>query len=109
MLAACSIIPLLQQAATYVVLRTKGDPVENPEQMAPPFGLDIFMQGIHGAALAFVHFFSIFTVWYLVVLVFGLAYLTKSTKMQALIAITPVWLLPLAMALLGAMFQKQAS
>jgi hypothetical protein len=107
MLAACSIIPLLQAVATYVVLRVKGDPVENQEQLQPPFGLDIFMQGIHGGALAFVHFFSIFEIWFLVVLVFGLASLTKSTKMQALIAITPVWILPLAMAVLGAIFQRK--
>jgi hypothetical protein len=106
MLAACSVIPLLQMAATYVVLRTKGDPVETPEQLQPSFGLDIFLQGIHGATFAFVHFFSIFQIWYLVVLVFGLAYLTKSTRMQALFAITPVWLIPLALAMIGGMFQK---
>jgi hypothetical protein len=106
MLAACSVIPLLQMVATLVVLRTKGDPVETPEQLQPPFGLDIFLQGIHGATFAFVHFFSIFQIWYLVVLVFGLAYLTKSTRMQALFAITPVWLIPLAFAMIGGMFQK---
>jgi VanZ family protein len=106
MLAACSVIPFLQAAATYVVLRIKGDPIESPEQLQPPFGLDIFMQGIHGATFAFVHFFSIFQIWYLVVLVFGLAYLTKSTRMQALFAITPVWLIPLGLAMIGAMFQK---
>lgn len=109
MLAACSVILLFQAIAIYVVLRTKGDPVENAEQMQPPFGLDIFMQGVHGVGLAFVHFFSIFEIWYLVVLVFGLAYLTKSTRIQALIAITPVWLLPLAIAMIGAMFQKTPS
>ncbi len=106
LLAACSIIPMFQYAATYIVLHTKGDPIESAEQMQQPFGLDIFMQGIHGVALAFVHFFSIFQIWYLVVLVFGLAYLTKSTKIQALIAITPVWLLPLLLTMIGAMFQK---
>lgn len=109
LLAACSIIPLLQVAANYIVLRAKGDPVESAEQMNQPFGLDIFMQGIHGVTLAFVHFFSIFEIWFLVVLVFGLAYLTKSTKLQALFAITPIWVLPLAMALIGAMFQKNPS
>jgi hypothetical protein len=109
LLAACSIIPFLQVAANYVVLRAKGDPVESAEQMQQPFGLDIFMQGLHGAAFAFVHFFSIFEIWYLIVLIFGLTFLTRSTKMQALIASTPVWLLPLAMVMIGAMFQKSPS
>ena len=109
LLAACSVIPLLQVVATLVVLRIKGDRIESAEQMQPPFGLDIFMQGLHGATFAFVHFFSIFEIWYLVVLVFGLAYLTRSTRIQALIASTPVWLLPLAMAMIGGMFQKSPS
>jgi hypothetical protein len=106
MLADCSVIPFLQVVATYVVLRVKADPVETAEQMQPPFGLDIFLQGIHGVPFAFVHFFSIFQIWFLVVLVFGLASLTKSSKIQALIAITPVWIVPLALVMVGAMFQK---
>ena len=106
MLAACSLIPLLQYVATYVVIRMKGDPIDNAEQMQPPFGLDIFLQGLHGPAFALVHFFSIFQIWYLIVLVFGLAYLTKSSKSQALFAITPVWSIPLVLTIIGAMFQK---
>lgn len=106
LLAACSLIPLLQYIATYVVLRTKGDPITSPEQMTPPFGLDIFFQGSKGVFFALLNFFSIFEVWYLIILVFGLAYLTRSSKSKALIAITPVWLLPLFFRLIGAMFQR---
>ncbi len=109
LLAACSLIPFLQYAAGYFVIRIKGDPIDNAEQIQPPFGLDIFFQGVHGAAFALLHYFSIFQIWYLVVLVFGLAYLTKSSKTQAAIAVTPAWILPLAMAMIGAMFQKSPS
>jgi hypothetical protein len=50
------------------------------------------------------NFFSIFEIWYLVILVFGLSYLAKCSKGQAFAAITPAWLLPLAFRMVGAMF-----
>jgi Yip1 domain len=106
LLAACSLIPLLQYIATFVVLHAKGDAITSQEQLTPPFGLDIFFQGSKGVLFALLNYFSIFQIWFLVVLVFGLAYLTKTSKTKALIAITPVWLLPLIFRLLGAMFQR---
>ena len=104
--AACGLIPLLQYIATYVVLRAKGEPITSSEQMTPPFGLDIFFQGAKGVFFAVLNFFSIFEIWYLIVLTLGLAYLTKSSKTKAFIAITPVWLLPLIFRIIGAMFQR---
>ncbi|MGI8742340.1 MAG: YIP1 family protein [Bryobacteraceae bacterium] len=107
LLAACSIIPALQYIATYIVLRSKGDAITSPEQLMPPFGLDIFLQGAKGVFLAILHFFSIFEIWYLIVLVLGLSYLTRSSKSKAIIAATPAWVLPLLLALLGALFQQR--
>ena len=105
LLAACSLIPALQTAATYIVIHTKGDEITSPEQFTPPFGLDIFLQDIHGALLALVNFFSIFEVWYLIVLTFGIAYLAKSSKGTAFFAVTPAWLLPLIGRVAQAMVQ----
>lgn len=104
LLAACSLIPMLQYVAGYIVLRVKGDTITTQDQITPPFGLDIFFQGIKGVPLALLSYFSIFTIWYLVVLVFGLAYLTGTSKTKALIAITPVWLIPLIFKVIGSMF-----
>src|SRR5260370_38731724 len=81
-MAACSLIPALQYAATYVVLRSKGDEITNQEQMTPPFGLDIFVNP-HGPLLAMLNFFSIFEIWYLVIFGLTLAYLTGSSKGKA--------------------------
>jgi len=108
LLAACSLIPALQYIASYFVIRAKGDPIENPEQLAPPFGLDIFMPSLHGVGLAFVNFFSLFQIWYLVVLCIGLAALTRSSKTKAFFAMTPAWLIPLLFRLMGAMFSRTA-
>ncbi|HYK16696.1 MAG TPA: YIP1 family protein [Bryobacteraceae bacterium] len=95
LMAACSLIPALQYIAAFVVVRVKGDEVHSVEQLTPPFGLDIFLQDLHGVAFAVVNFFSIFEVWYIVVLTVGLSYLTKSTKAKAFVTIAPAWMLQL--------------
>ncbi|MGA2215615.1 MAG: YIP1 family protein [Bryobacteraceae bacterium] len=106
LMAACALIPALQYIATYIVIRVKGDEITSQEQLTPPFGLDIFLQDMHGALLGMVNFFSIFEIWYLIVLTFGLAYLGKSTKGKAFFAITPAWVLPLVLRMVTAMFQS---
>jgi hypothetical protein len=95
----------LQTVAAYIVLRAKGDEITSTEQLTPPFGLDIFLQDIHGALFALLNFFSIFEVWYLVVLTFALAHLAKTTKGKAFFAITPAWLLTLVFRVVQAMVQ----
>ncbi len=106
LLASCSLIGMLQYIAGYFVIRAKGDQIESSEQMTPPFGLDIFFSGIHGPLFGFLSFFSIFEIWFLVVLCIGLAYLTRSSKTKALLAITPAWLIPLVFRIIGSLFQK---
>ena len=108
LLAACSLITALQTVAVYVVVRTKGDEIQSQEQLTPPFGLDIFLQNIHGPLLALANFFSIFEIWYLIILTLALAYLAKSSVGKAFFALTPAWLLPLLFRLLGTMFGPAA-
>ena len=104
LMAACSLITALQTIAVYVVVRVKGDEIQSQEQLTPPFGLDIFLQNVHGTLLAVLNFFSIFEIWYLVVLTLGLAYLYKSSFGKAFAALTPAWLLPLLFRVIGTMF-----
>ena len=106
-MAACSLISSLQYVATYVVLRSKGDEITNQEQMTPPFGLDIFVNA-HGPLLAILNFFSIFEIWYLVMVALTLAYLSGSSKGKAFMAITPAWLVPLLFKIVGSLFQPKA-
>jgi hypothetical protein len=109
LMAACSLITALQVIATYIVVRTKGDEIQSPEQLMAPFGADIFVQDIHGAMLAFLNFFSIFEIWYLVILGLSLAYLSGSSKGKAFAAITPAWLVPLLLSVIRAKFSPGAS
>lgn len=104
LMAACSLITALQYIACYIVVRAKGDDIQSPEQLTPPFGIDIFFPGAHGALYAFLNFFSIFEIWYLVILVFGLAYLAGASKGKAFAAAIPAWVLPLIFRMIGAAF-----
>jgi hypothetical protein len=107
-LAACSLIPVLGRIAAYIVLRAKGDEIQTQQQLSPAFGLDIFLhEGLSPIVVAFLNFFSIFEVWYLIVLTVGLAVLVKTTKMKAFLAITPAWLIPLIFVLWGAARQPK--
>ena len=109
LMAACSLITALQFIATYIVVRTKGDEIQSPEQLMAPFGADIFIQDVHGPTLALLNFFSIFEIWYLVILGLALAYLTGSSKGKAFAAITPAWIVPLLLSMLRAKFSPGAS
>ena len=108
LMAACALIPALQYIANYIVIRAKGDELTSQEQMTPPFGLDLLFPNVHGTLLALLNFFSIFEIWYLIVLTFGLAYLTKVSLGKAFFAITPAWVIPLFLRLVQAMFQGSA-
>ncbi|HTW64638.1 MAG TPA: YIP1 family protein [Bryobacteraceae bacterium] len=105
LMMCCSLISALQVIAGYVVLHAKGDEITSQDQLTPPFGLDIFLQNIHGALLGLVSFFSIFEIWYLIVLTVALAALAKSTKGKAFFAITPAWVLPLIIKVVQGMLQ----
>ena len=74
----------------------------------PPFGLDIFIPA-HGVLLAILNFFSIFQIWFLVILALALAALTGSSKGKAFAAITPAWLIPLIFKIIGAAFTPSSS
>jgi hypothetical protein len=104
LMAACSLITSLQYAATYIVVRAKGDEIQSAEQLMAPFGIDIFVQDVHGAALAVLNFFSIFQIWYLVILVLSFAYMTGSSKGKAFAAITPAWVIPLLLSIVRVKF-----
>ena len=107
LMCACSLITAVGAVAGFFVVRAKADEIQSMQQLAPSFGLDLFFPDLKGPLYALLNFFSLFQVWYLIVLGLGLAYLTGTTKGKAFAAITPAWLLPLIFKLIGAAFSKQ--
>lgn len=106
LVAHVSIINAVQTLAHLVILRGKGDAV-TMHDLVPNFGLGLLLgenppKLLYGAAT----FFSLFTVWHIVVLALGLAALANVPKGKAFLATAPNWLLGLLFALIGAMFRK---
>ncbi len=105
LMSACSLITMLQIVAGYIVLRLKGDDIQSTQELQPPLGLDIFFGGLKGVPYAILNFFSIFEIWFIVVLGLALASMARTSKGKAFVAITPAWLIPLLLRMLGAAFQ----
>src|SRR5579863_5830202 len=78
LMCACSLISMLQIVATYVVLRLKGDDIQSTQELQPPLGIDLFFGGLKGVPYAILNFFSIFEIWFLVVLGLGLASMART-------------------------------
>ena len=106
LITTCSLITAIGSIAGYFVIRAKADDITSMQQLAPSFGLDIFFPDLKGPLFALLNYFSLFQIWYLVVLALGLAYLTRSSKGKGFMAITPLWVIGLAFRLLGSLFSK---
>jgi hypothetical protein len=106
LIAGCSTISALAALAMAIIVDAKGDPSTMAE-LQPPLGLDIFLaDGANKFLLAFLGYFSLFEIWWIVmaVLIFSAGF--RVTKARALAAIAPLVLLGLIFKLAGAMFQR---
>jgi Yip1-like protein len=106
LLSYCSLIPFLQSIAGTIVILAKRSQIQSMQELQPPFGLDLFITEGSKPLLATLNYFSIFTIWYLVILVFAYSFMTGSARGKAMVAITPAWLLPLLFAIVGSFFNR---
>ena len=105
LVAHCGLINAVQAVAMYVVLSLKRDEIQSVQQLIPHFGIDLFLgDGANKQLAAMLGYFSIFQIWYLVILALGLAFLAGVPKGKAFAAITPVWLLGLIMRIGSSFF-----
>jgi hypothetical protein len=70
-----------------------------------PLGLDIFIPAT-GALGGLLNFFSIFMIWYIVMLGLTYAHLAKVSKGKAFFATSGAWVLFMVLAVVGAAFRK---
>jgi hypothetical protein len=106
LVAGCSLIQVLAAIASVVVLKSKGE-VSTLAELRPALGLDIFLPaGSNKFLSAILGYFSVFEIWWIVmlVLIFSLAF--KVTKGKALAAVVPLILLSILLRLAGAVFQR---
>jgi len=106
LVAFCSLVSFVQAVATGVVVYQQRDDIHNFAELQPAFGLNLLLpEGSNRVLDGFLGYFSIFTIWYIVILALAFAYLVKVPRGKAFAATAPVWLVGLVFALIGSLFR----
>ena len=93
LIAGCSLIQVLASIASVVILKAKGE-VSTMAELRPALGLDIFMPaGANKYLVAFVGYFSVFELWWIVMLILIFSAAFRVSKGKALIVVLPLVLL----------------
>ena len=107
LLAQTSMFGALQILAGYFVLRLKGDSVRTLGELRPAFGLDMLLADDASNLLrGLLNYFSIFNIWYILILGLAFAYLTGTSKGKAYGATAPVWILGMIFSVVASLFQR---
>lgn len=94
------------QALTHLVILRRLSGAFTVKELAPNFGLEFLVpDGGSRLLMGLATFFSIFTVWHIVMLVIGFAALARIGKAKAFLVTSPSWLIGLISALIGALFR----
>lgn len=107
--AGCSLIGALEAIASVVVLRMKA-PVATLAELKPPLGLDIFLpEGTNKFLLALLSYFTVFQIWWLVMITLVLAASFRISKGKAFTMVLPIVLITLVFLMVGAAFTPSQS
>lgn len=106
LLAGCSLIQMLGGIAGFAILKLKGE-VSTMAELRPALGLDIFMpEGTNKYAVAFLGYFSVFEIWWIVMMVLVFSAAFGVSKGKAFAIISPLIILSLLFRVVGAAFQR---
>jgi hypothetical protein len=105
LVAGLSLISMLALIAGTVVLKTKE--VTTMAELQPALGLDIFMpEGSNKYLSAFLGYFSVFELWWIVMAVLIMSYAFRLTKGKAFMVVLPLCLLGLIFRVVMAGLQR---
>ncbi|HTU47792.1 MAG TPA: YIP1 family protein [Bryobacteraceae bacterium] len=106
LLAGCSLISLLGGLAGFAILKLKGE-VSTMAELRPALGLDIFMpEGSNKYAVALLGYFSVFEIWWIVMMVLIFSNAFRVSKGKAFAIILPLIILSILFRVVGAAFQR---
>ncbi len=106
LVAGCSLIQILASIASVVILKAKGE-VSTMAELRPALGLDIFLpEGTSKYAMAFLGYFSIFEIWWIVMLLLTFSAAFRVSKGKAFAAILPLIVLSILMRVGAVAFQR---
>jgi hypothetical protein len=107
--AGCSLIASLEAIASVIVLKMKA-PVSTVAELKPPLGLDIFVsEGSSKLLMGFLSYFTVFNLWWIVMMVLVLAAALRISKGKAFAILLPVIILSLLLIVVGAAFTPSQS
>ncbi|MCI0660935.1 MAG: YIP1 family protein [Acidobacteria bacterium] len=102
LIAQCAVLMLLQDLVAHLIVSLRRAEAETVADLVPKLGLDLFLSGfshtLGKTLMTVIGYFSIFNIWYIVVLFLSISYLGRCSKPKAFIACIPVWFLPLCLA-----------
>ena len=106
LIAGCSIIQVLTALASVFILKAKGE-VSTLAELRPALGLDIFLPaGTNKFVVAILGYFSVFELWWIVMMVLIYSAAFRVTKGKAFAVIVPLVLLSIILRVAGAAFQR---
>jgi hypothetical protein len=106
LISGCSVIQLLSSIASVIILKSKGT-ISTMAELRPALGLDIFLpEGTNKYLMGLVGYFSIFEIWWMVMLVLILSAAFKLDKGKAVMIAAPLVLLNLFWRVGAAAFQR---
>ena len=106
LVAGCWLIQSLSDIASLIILKAKGE-ASTMAELTPPLGLDIFLsEGSNKLLLGFLGFFSLFGIWWIVMLVLVFSAAFRVSKGKAFMIILPLLIIGLAFKMLMAMRQQ---
>ena len=106
LIAGCSLIQVIASIASVIILKAKGE-VSTIAELRPALGLDIFLPASANKILtAFLGYFSIFEVWWIVMLVLIYSVAFRVTKGKASIVVLPLVLLSVLFRVASAAFSR---
>jgi hypothetical protein len=106
LVAGCGLISMLAYVASTIIVKVKGD-ASTMAELKPPLGLDIFLpENANKFLTAFLGYFNIFELWWLVMMILIISVAFRTTKAKAFFVVLPLVVLDIAFRLLGGAFQR---
>lgn len=106
LVAGCSLIQLLASIASLIILKAKGE-VSTMAELRPALGLDIFLpEGSNKFLAAFLGYFSVFEIWWIVMMVLIFSAAFRVSKGKAFSVILPLILLNVVLRVGVAAFSR---
>ena len=106
LIAGCSLIQMLAALAGVVILKAKGE-ISTMAELRPALGLDIFLpEGTNKFLVAVLGYFSVFEIWWIVMIVLIYSVAFRVTKGKAFAVVAPLILLSIVLRVAGAVFSR---